>query len=336
MLKKKIRIEDVARLAGVSTTTVSRVINKVPTVNQTNLLRVEEAVRKLKFRPNISAQRLAGGKKGAIGLVIPRFEGIFYSFYAIEIIRGIGTICDAKRLDLLLHLANGTTAVNLASIDGIIFSDILGNINQLKEALREDVPCVVINNLIQDLDVACVSIDNKKGAKEAVDYLISLGHRRIGHISGDLKTQAARQRLEGFKEALANQRIISDSEFIKTSDYSRHSARTATLELLKLTHPPTAIFVASDDMAKEAIEVIMEKGLKVPADISVIGFDDNPAGCFGPVALSTVRQPLIEMCQHAVKELIREINSMTKEKTNKLILPTKLIVRDSTGHPKAV
>ncbi|MFH1202592.1 MAG: LacI family DNA-binding transcriptional regulator [Candidatus Omnitrophota bacterium] len=335
MVTKKARIEDVARLAGVSTTTVSRVINKIPTVNKTSRLKVESAIHKLKYRPNISAQRLAGGKKGALGLVIPRFEGIFYSFYAIEIIRGIGTACDAQKLDLVLHLTDGSTSINLASIDGVIFADILGETEQLKEVISAGIPSVVINNTAQDFEITSVSINNKKGAKEATEHLISLGHKRIAHITGDLKTQAAEERLLGFKEVLSNKGFNLPREYIKHSDYSRHSARTLTLELLKLKSPPTAIFAASDDMALEVEGVIIENSLKVPSDISVVGFDDNPAGCFGPVALTTVKQPLIEMCQIAVKELLNQINSKVKEDNKKLMLPTKLVVRDSTSSPKS-
>ncbi len=177
ILKKKIGIEEVAQAAGVSITTVSRVINKVPTVSAANRKKIEEAIRTLKFSPSPYAQALAKGRSATIALVIPRYEGIFYSFYALELIRGIGTLCDVFKLDLMLHLTDGRSVFNPKAIGAVIFADILGNRNQLEWALNEKIPTVVINNMVSDLEVSCIAIDNVGGAKEAVKYLVSLGHK---------------------------------------------------------------------------------------------------------------------------------------------------------------
>lgn len=325
--KEKNSIEEVAKLSGVSITTVSRVINKLPTVSEENRKKVEDAVRKLKYSPSPFAQALAKGKTSGIGLVIPRYEGIFYSFYALELIRGIGTLCDVYKMDLLLHLSDGRSNFNAKSVAGVIFADIITNRAQLEWALKENVPSVVLNNYVSDLEVSSVSIDNVKGAKDAVKYLISLGHKKIAHFTGDLISQAANQRLEGYKLALAEAKIKENPDYIVKTDYSRGDARIATEKLLNLNELPTAIFVASDSMALEAVTVIMEKGKKVPEDISIIGFDDNPTSLYGPVALTTVRQPLIKMGEEAVKEL----NSLIKGKKGitRMVLPTELVVRES-------
>lgn len=324
---KSAGIEDVAQLAGVSITTVSRVINKVSTVSQANRKKVEEVIRKLRFIPSPHAQALARGKTSTIALIIPRYEGIFYSFYALELIRGIGTLCDALKLDLLLQLTDGRTTVNAKSVAGIIFADIIGNRPQLEWALKEKIPAVVINNFVEDLEVSSIAVDNLKGAKEAVSYLASLGHKKIAHIAGDCVTQAARFRLEGYQQALAENRIKENPGYIIKTDYSRGQARSATEKLLSLNEPPTALFIASDSMALEAATVIMEKGKKVPEDISIIGFDDNPSGLYGPVALTTVRQPLIKMGEEGVKELNNLIKG--KKEITKVMLATELVVRDS-------
>ena len=121
---KTISIIDVARLAGVSITTVSRVINKLSTVKEKNRIKVLDAVKQLKFQPSVFAQRLATGKSNVVALVIPRYEGIFYSFYALELIRGIGTLCEALKLDLLLHLTDSRSKFNLRGVGGVIFADI--------------------------------------------------------------------------------------------------------------------------------------------------------------------------------------------------------------------
>ena len=127
---------------------------------------MEEVIRRLKFVPSPAAQALARGvTHNTISLVIPRYEGIFYSFYALELIRGIGTLCDALKLDLLLHLTDGRDALSCKAVSGIIFADIIGNRQQLEWALNERIPTVVINNFVEDLKVSCIAVDNLKGSK---------------------------------------------------------------------------------------------------------------------------------------------------------------------------
>lgn len=326
-----VSINDVARLAGVSITTVSRVINKIPTVKEKNRILVQEAVKQLKFQPSIFAQRLATGKSNVVALVIPRYEGIFYSYYALELIRGIGTLCEALKLDLLLHLTDSKTTLNLKGIGGIIFADIIGNRAQLEDAIASGIPSMVINNYVGDLEVSCIAIDNIRGAQDAVNYLIDLGHRKIGHITGDLVTQAAAWRFEGYKRALKKNNIEFRQDYVFKTDYSRGQARQAAEKIIKMPQAaPTAVFVASDSMALEVMTVARELGRKIPGDLSIVGFDDNPSGLYGPVSLTTVRQPLIRMAEESVKELNLLISRKDKGiKVKKVLLPTELVIRES-------
>lgn len=330
---KTISIHDVAAAAGVSITTVSRVINNLPSVREKNRLKVLDAVDKLKFQPSVLAQRLATGKSNVVALVIPRYEGIFYSFYALELIRGIGTLCEVLKLDLLLHLTDSRSPLNLKGVGGIIFADIIGNRHQLEDGLSQGIPCVVINNYIDDLEVSCIAVDNKGGAYEAVDYLVSLGHKKIAHIAGDLITQAAAQRLEGYKEALKKNNIALRQDYIFKTDYSRGQARQAAQIMMKLPDPPSAVFVASDSMALEVMAVAREFGKAIPRDLSIVGFDDNPSGLYGPVALTTVRQPLVKMAEESVKELDMLIHLAKKAKIKKIALPAELVIRESAQPP---
>jgi len=329
-MKKKVRIEEVAKAAGVSPTTVSRVINRVPTVKESNRIKVEEAIRKLKFRPDAVAQRLAKGTCDAIGLIIPRYEGIFFSFYANQIIRGVGMTADSLKMDLLLHLSDGKNPINLSSVGGVLFADIISNKSELDNVLNSGLPCVVMNyHLDENPQVSYIAINNKMGAIQATDYLISLGHRKIAHITGDLMTQAACERLRGYQTSLERQNIEINSNYIVEANYSRPSAREAMTKLLRLPNPPTAVFIASDDMAQEAIAVIIENKLNVPTDISVVGFDDNPICVFGPVALTTIRQPLIEMAHEATVLLHQMITSKESISPKRVLLPAELVIRDS-------
>ena len=325
---KTISIEDVARLAGVSITTVSRVINNGGSVKSKNKAAVLEAVKQLKFKPSVFAQRLASGKSNVIALIIPRYEGIFYSFYALELIRGIGTLCESLKLDLLLHLTDSRAPLNLRGVGGIIFADVIGNLDQIKDAVDSGTPCVVINNYIKDLSVNSISVDNTGGAESAVDYLVSLGHKKIAHISGDIITQAAAQRFEGYKKSLKKNGILLEERYIFKTDYSRGQARAAAEKLITMSDPATAVFVASDSMALEVMAVARESGKHIPNDLSIVGFDDNPSGLYGPVALTTVRQPLTQMAQESVKRL-NVVISKKDTKIEKIVLPTELVIRES-------
>ncbi len=153
---RKVKISDVAREAGVSTTTVSRVINNVPTVKRVNRIRVEEAIRRLRYRPDVSARRLAGARSNTIGLIIPHFEDMFHSFYASEIIKGAGEAANDLRLDLLLHVTTGrsgdlfsTNIFNASFVGGILFADVVGNEELIKIAREEKIPYLIMNYYIK-------------------------------------------------------------------------------------------------------------------------------------------------------------------------------------------
>lgn len=331
--KKTISIEDVAREAGVSITTVSRVINKFPSVKEENRRLVEEAVRRLKFKPNLAAQRLASGANYTIGLEIPRYEGIFYSFYAMEVFRSVGIACDNLKVDFLLHLTDGKSTINASAVGGVVFADIINNREHVQELSQLGMPVVVMNHLSADMEVSSVSVDNNAGAQAAVEYLSSLGHESIAFVTGDLMTQAASERLEGYKLGLKKAGIAFREELVLKGDYSRKSARSAAEALVGKTPRPSAVFVSSDDMAVEMVSCFLESGLKVPQDISVIGFDDDPVCLYGPVALTTVHQPIRDMAQAAVKELFLMMQEPARQ-VSRVVLPAELVVRDSTCPPR--
>lgn len=333
MPSAKISITDVAKRAKVSISTVSRVINNSSTVSKKNQAKVEEAIAALKFKPNVSAQRLARGSTNAVGLVMPGYPGIFYSFYAIEIIRGIGHACETLRMDMVFHITSTDAPWNTNAVGGIIFADIIENRKQIEATLEAGTPCIVINNVSEDLDVNYIGVDNVAGGKIATDYLMNLGHKRIATVTGTLKVQSGFQRLEGYKKSLKKGGIPIRDEYIAEGDYSRRSARVAMEKFLSLPEPPTAVFLASDEMALEAIAVALEKGLRVPQDISIIGYDDNPAALYGPVALTTVRQPLFQMAEDAVRYLHSAIAGK-KTAPVKTVLTPQLVIRESCATPK--
>ena len=323
-------IKDVAREAGVSIATVSRVVNKLTSVKKYNKDKVELAIKKLKFKPNLSAQRLASKRNNnAIGLVIPRYTDIFHSFYALQILQGVGIAVERMKMDLLLHVTDGDAFLNISSVEGVIFSDIIGNEEQVDGVIEAGLPCVIMNYYTKDLPVSCISIDNFNAGADAVNYLIKLGHSRIAAITGALKTQVAIDRLNGYLTALEKHKIEKRKDYIKYGDFGRESARTLTKELIRMKTPPTAVFAASDEMAVGVIQVCLENGVSVPGDISVIGFDDNPLALnYSPVPLTTIRQPLHKMALVAAQTLNQIIQK--KIMANKrIILSTELVERSS-------
>ncbi|MBI3320171.1 MAG: LacI family DNA-binding transcriptional regulator [Candidatus Omnitrophica bacterium] len=323
-----VRIAEVARAAGVSTTTVSRVLNAVPTVSEGSRRRVLETIRTLKYRPNPNAQRLAAGRTNTVGLIIPRYEGIFHSYFALQVIKGIGLAAERAQLDLLLHITDGQTFPVPPSVSGLLFLDVYGCEDLLDRALNEDIPVVALNHYLEDLPVSCVAIDNKTAVERVVEYLVRLGHRDIATITGDLKAQAGLDRLDGFVKAMEAHKLPVRNDYIRFADFGLPSARQAVDALLKLKDRPTAVFVASDDMALEAISLATSKSIRVPEELSIVGFDDNPIAAQARVPLTTVRQPLADMGRRGVEILIQQIHGKKKTPT-KLLLPTELVERQS-------
>jgi len=276
-------------------------------------------------------------RKPTFVLVIPRFEDIFHSFYAGEIIRGVSLSASRLNADFLIHITDrsnhqgwlDSTLMDKNYIDGIIFADIDNDLSIVKKAIRRSIPCMVLNNILEE-PVNYVAVDNHKAAFKIVEHFIKLGHSNIATISGDVSTQAGLKRLEGYREALQKHGLAVPRSYVTFGEFLRTPARTAAKKLLNLKKRPTAVFVASDVMALELIDVAKSLKLRIPEDLSVIGFDDNPFHASSPVKLSTVSQPLVEMGRLGAENLFQISRGKVKLPV-KVILPTKLMIRDSAG-----
>ena len=324
----KVTIKDVAKKASVSIATVSRYLNNPASIREDKRKRVKKAIEELNYKPFTFARKLAGGNLNIYGLIIPGYEDIFYSFYAMEIIRGVGMALDKYGIDLHLHIFTGKDSFDVSLVDGIIFADIINNESQLKRLFEAKKPIVVINKKIDDLDVSYIAINNFKGAYEATEFLIRHNHKRIAHLAGALNVQCALDRLDGYKAALTKNKIEIKNEYIKITNFSRRIAREKLEELFSLKEPPTAIFCCSDDVASEVLVYCEEKNIKIPEDISVVGFDDNPNCIYGDILLTTVRQPLTKMASLGV-ETLRDIIKKKISPPVKIILDTELAIRDT-------
>ena len=264
-------------------------------------------------------------------LIIPRFVDIFHSYYAGEITKGVNLAASRLNVDVLIHIVDredhsawlDPTLLDRKHVDGILFADIDRDLNVVKKSIMKGMPTLVLNNILTE-PINYIAMDNYKAAYEVVEYLIELGHIKISTIAGDLNTQAGQARLDGFKAALTKHRISIPSNYVKNGDFLRTPARAAAEQLLRLKERPTAIFAASDVMALEVLDVAKSRKIKVPHELSLIGFDDNPINLNSPVRLSTVAQPLVEMGRVGLERLYQISHGKAR-------LPVKEII-----HPKMI
>jgi LacI family transcriptional regulator len=208
-------------------------------------------------------------------------------------------------------------------VDGILFADIDNDLDIVKKAIMRGMPCLVLNNIIQE-PINYIAVNNYKAAMSVVEEFIKLGHKHIATIAGDLSTQAGQARLDGFNDALKKHNIELDKAYVKIGGFLRTPARQAAQELFKLKTRPTAIFAASDVMAMEAMDVAKSKKISIPSDLAICGFDDNPLRANSSIPLATVSQPLVEMGRLGL-EMLYQISHGKAKLPVKEVLQAKLI-----------
>lgn len=327
-----VTIFDVAREAGVSYGTVSRVLNNRDHVKPETRAAVLSAMTRLGFVANQQARSLAGGPSQVIGLLLHSLS----TSYIGEIVRGIDAELDTTNYDLLLyttHRRKLKEAAYVATItrglaDGLLLV-LPRNSAQYIDSLRaRTFPYVLIDHQGKGDDAHSVGATNWQGACEATRYLTHLGHRRIGFVTGDMELGCSADRLAGYQHVLAEYGIPVDPGLIYSGDFFQPSGFAAGQALLALPEPPTAIFASNDEMALGVMAAAIERGLNVPDDLSIIGFDDTPRAGLAYPALTTVRQPLEEMGRVATRMLIQLIDDPQLQ-LEQVKLPTRLIVRGS-------
>lgn len=328
---RKATLKDVARLAGVSTVTVSNVLNRRDNVSAQTRERVLEAVEKTGYRANLAARGLAGGRTNTVGILVPELG----SQYIGEIVRGLGDEIRRAGLEILISTAS-SDAIERSQVD-MLHAICDGLILVLPHSEKVDLgaaatefPVVLIDPRGTLSRWPTVDVDNYRGGRQATEYLLELGHRRIAFLSG--RYEASRQRQKGYEEALMSFQIELDSGLVVDGDFSRPGGFAAATQILQLPQPPTAIFAANDVCAAGAMEAIKERGLRVPADISVVGYDDVPlaAQIFPP--LTTIRQPLLQMGEAAARMMLGKLKGV-EPPSNRITLTTELVERASAAAP---
>ena len=333
---KNVTIHEVAAAAGISYGTVSRVINNAPYVKPETRQRVQEAMQRLGYTVDRRARSLAGGQSHVLAVLVPDLG----TGYIGEIIRGIDAEVELAQYDLLLYTTHREAAKESSYVatiaglaDGLLLvlpSDLEGVAGRLRQI---EFPFVLVDYQGVEENVPAVCATNWQGAYNATEYLIGLGHRRIGCITGNMEMNSARQRLEGHRAALRTHHLPADPALVQNGEFHIPEAYASALALLALPDPPTAIFASNDHMALAAIDALREKGLRVPEDMSVVGFDGIPqAGQVHP-PLTTVSQPLAKMGRVATQMLLDQLADPGKP-ARRIELSTELIIRGSCQAPR--
>jgi LacI family transcriptional regulator len=332
---------DVATEAGVSRTTVSFVLNgrtdvKIP--NETRQ-RVLSAAERLGYHPHASARQLAGGRSHVIALVFRQTpEQIAGDAILAETLRGLAAAARSVGFRVLVEPlapdgpdATYTALLRAQHADGLVVSGPRVDDPSLAALIAEDFP-IVIQGALPGVAVSSVDVDNVAGARGAVEHLLALGHRRIACITNaPVVYTAAKERLDGYRQALAAAGVPVADELIAEAAFDAPSGHAAMVELLARGVAFDAVFCASDVVALGAIGALREAGLRVPSDISIVGFDDIPLAAYFDPPLTTVRLPAFELGQAAGRALLERITDHAI--VSRTLLPTELIVRASTAPP---
>ena len=338
-MSSSLTLEKIAKLAGVSRSTVSRVVNDQPNVRAPVRERVWQVIRETGYQPHAAARSLVTRCTRIVGVIIPEaVTTLFTDPFFLYLLSGITQACNSQGYQLMLSLFNGPAGpeemyrrvVGGGHLDGMVVASTRLDDPLIGRLMDDGVPVVMVGRH-PDERVHYVDVDNVAGARMAVDHLARLGHRRIGTITGPLNMPSAADRLEGYRQAMDAHRLPVDDVLIVEGDFTEASGMSAARRLLSL--PVTAIFAASDIMAVGALKVIRETDLRVPKDVALVGFDDVPIAAALQPALTTVRQPIEQMGSMAASLLLSLLESPPEGRppAQRLVLPAKLVVRESCG-----
>jgi LacI family transcriptional regulator len=331
-------LEDVARYAGVSRSTVSRVINGEANVNEETRNRVKAVIQKINFQPNLAARGLAAGHTNVLGLVIPMgVSAIFSDPFFPLLIQGVSSSCNALDYSVMLWLAEPEferrtirQILYNGLVDGVIVSSMMADDPIVGSLAESKLPFVLIGRHPTNDKVSYVDVENRSGARDAILYFIRQGRRRIATITGLQNMIVGMDRYEGYVDALRERGVQYIPELVVEGDFTDGGGYFAMQRLL--AHRPDAVLAASDVMAIGAMRAIQEAGLRIPEDIAVIGFDDIPLATRSTPPLTTVRQPIQRMGAVAAETLIDMI-AHPEDQPRRVILASELVIRSSCAPP---
>lgn len=333
-MKKHASLIDVARRAKVNISTVSRTINQTGKIGSKTRARIFKVMQELGYKPNRVARRLRAtdGNSHLLGLIIPNIQNLFFA----DLARGVEDVASRNNFAVLLCNYDEDEAkerfyldvMQAESVDGIILPPIHEDDPAVLDVVKRGTPVVCVDRSLRAGNLDKVEIDNHMGALAAVTHILERGHKRVGIICGPADSSTGRERMRGYKEAHVQAGVPIKSELVRCGDFKQESGRLLAATLLDLPEPPTALFVCNGLMTVGALEEISARGLKIPREIAIVGFDELPlASVFNP-PLTLVRQPAYEVGKCAAELLLKRLEERNRPPTSLKLLP-ELIVRKS-------
>jgi len=335
-MTNKPSIIDIARIAEVSTATVSRVLNNIGKVRESTAKRVLDAAEALNYHPNRVARRMRTQSINSLvlGLIIPDVGNPFHA----ELSRAVEDI--AYKYKHVTFICNTDEDQNKEKfyidsmisekVSGLIIAPTFGNISYLEKLKINGFPIVCVDRNLKSIDIDSCIADSKYGAYLAVKRLISLGHTRIGAICGIKNVSTAMDRFNGYKKALSEARLPFDTKLAVFENFKFSGGQSGMSKLLKLNPPPTAVFTSNGLMTLGALKILQQHHIKIPEDMAIIGYDDTPWAEISTPPLTTVKQPSYDMGVAATELLIKKITNPQSSTTN-IVLSSELIIRGSCG-----
>lgn len=339
-----ITIYDVAAKAGVSISTVSRVLNNNPNVLEETRFKVLEVIKEMKFKPNPIARGLVVKQTNIIEVFFSWAGKQFniQSDWYTKLLNGINEVVEEKQYGLLINTIAGVFAPQVVyrkvfqnAVDGVLMVSPYLEEKDVIQMMDHRIPIVLIGYRTDDPGIDFVDSDNIQAVGQVVDHLVKLGHKKIACISGPAEiSRNAADRLLGFKQAMQKHGLPVPEEYIVEGNFLKEAGGEAMKKLLFLPGRPTAVFAANDLMALGAWDAVEEKGLSVGTDMALAGFDDIPEACTPPYSLTTIQQDYQLISKEATKVLIEKIHHSDDWKPRQVLIPTQLIVRQSSGSKK--
>lgn len=330
-------IYDIAKKLNITPSTVSRALSDHPRISEKTKVRVREMANRMNYQPNKVAAALRSGRTYILGVIVPTADRSFFS----SVIRGIEAIASQAGYNVMITQSNDSSELEVSNINALLKAQIDGIIasiakktvtfDHFKLIKEKNIPLVLFDRVIENLGASVVVIDDYQGAYQATEHLIEQGCQRIAHFGGQQHINIYKYRLRGYKEALEEHGIEFRPELIHLSDLKVEDGKESMRQLLQLPFPPDAVFAASDYAAVGAMQAIKEKGLKVPEDVALVGFANEPFTSFIEPNLSTVDQHSEEMGQFAAKIFLEEIRAGKENYIpRKTVLSPQLIIRKSS------
>lgn len=335
--KTKVTIHDIAEKLNITASTVSRALNNSPRISEVTKKAVLKAAKQMNYQPNNIAAALRNGKSNIIGIIVPTADRAFFA----SVIRGIEEVANSLNYKVIISQSNDNYEKEVQTIDALFSARVDGIIASIgkntedfshyKMAQEKGVPLVLFDRTTDELEVSQVLIDDYWGAYKAVEHLIEQGCRRIAHFTNPKKVSVFKERLRGYADALKDHGLPYDEDLVVPSNLQLEDGRASMEKLLKLKELPDAVFSASDFGAMGAMQVLKEHNIKIPQQIALVGFSNDPFTSFTDPPLSTVDQLSITMGRRTAELFFQQLKSSDRKFVpQKTVLKPELIIRKSS------